>query len=395
MSFSSYGALLTPVSGDQSYKERPEFQAVYQSITSLGKFKDKSPEVKVTPKKTMSAGERAVEEAKARNRERLKEMYKEDQKKFGNVDEVSELDKWKLEEKKTLEAWKKDTQDKLNLWKKEEAIFLGKLKEYKENTFVMPVKTEKIVEKEIPKEIVPEIFVVNKSFDVPVRDQGQRPTCVAFAGIRAVEILLKQNGKDQDLSEQYLYWAGKPRCQKSPCNAKGSWIKEAFGYSKKQKKSDIPLENKCQYVGMSVDNNETQLPMNESCFQGEVKVREYKEARTIRDLLEELKLNRPVVIASRLSENFYKNNGLITLMESGSTGEKLNQHSLGHAYLAIGVIELPEKLHESEGDFCILVTNSWGKGWGRGGYSCVTEKWLETFRQKSPFISLVSLETSP
>lgn len=42
----------------------------------------------------------------------------------------------------------------------------------------------------------------------PVRDQGQRGTCVAFAGTGAHEWL---RARDTDLSEEFLHWAAKAR----------------------------------------------------------------------------------------------------------------------------------------------------------------------------------------
>lgn len=44
----------------------------------------------------------------------------------------------------------------------------------------------------------------------PVRHQGSRNTCNAFAAIGLMEFLLKrETGRDVDLSEQFAYWAGK------------------------------------------------------------------------------------------------------------------------------------------------------------------------------------------
>jgi C1A family cysteine protease len=108
------------------------------------------------------------------------------------------------------------------------------------------------------------------------------------------------------------------------------------------------------------------------------------------DVIEKLKENKPVIVAAKLTENFYVNKGLVTLEDSQNTGKKQDSHSLGHAFLAVGVIELPVKLKSTEGDYCLLVANSWGKGWGAGGYACITQKWMEKYRQPSAFIALSS-----
>ncbi len=382
-----FAADLTPVATSYHFQDAPEFKAILSQLKTFGEFSSK-PEVTVDTPKTMSRGEQMVEEAKARNRAKLAEMRKAEKDKTQSDPEETELQKWKREERETLNQWKKDTQDQLNQWKREQEIFLGRLKVYKENTFVLPVKKEKIVEKKVPLEVIPDIHIINATFSVPMRDQYNRPTCVAFAGIRGIEILLAQNKQEADLSEQYLYWAGKPKCQKRPCQEKGSWIKEAYGFSKNRPVIDIPLENKCAYSGQSNEENETQIPLSAGCFEGSVKVSAYEEVRTLSEVVEKVKKNQPVVVAAKLSENFYKNKGLVTLAESESTGKNLDRHSLGHAFLAVGVMELPKSLQKKEGNYCLVVANSWGKGWGAGGYACVTEKWFEKFRQPSPFIAL-------
>lgn len=388
------GATLTPATSPYSYQDTAEYKAIMAELKTYGEFSVKTPtDPEPVAPKTMSRGEQMVEEAKARNRAKLAEMNKAEKAKAEETAGMSELDKWKAEEKKTLQEWKKESKSILDGWKREQEIFLGRIKVYKENTFVLPVKTEKIVEKKIPVAAIPDVHIVHSAFSVPVKDQEARPTCVAFAGIRAVEMLLNQNNESKDLSEQYLYWAGKPKCQKSPCTEKGSWIREAYSFSKRQPSIDVPLETNCSYAGTSQESNETQVPLAATCLQGEVKVSGYEEARTISDVVEKLKKNMPVVVAAKLSENFYKNKGLILLKDSLSTGKKLDAHSLGHAFLAVGIIELPEALKASEGNFCIVVANSWGKGWGAGGYSCMSEKWFETYRQPSPFIALSQVTT--
>lgn len=395
VSMSATAASLSPLQEKYDYQSAPEFQAILTQLKSHGEFEVKSaPDAPVTVKKKLSRGEQMVEEAKARNRAIIAQRTAEEKSKTEATSNVSELEKWKLEEKKTLNEWKKESQDELNRWKREQLIFLGKLKVYKENTFVLPVKEEKIIEAKVPVEAIPEVHIVNGTFRVPVKDQEARPTCVAFAGIRAIETILAQHNSILDLSEQYLYWAGKPTCQSAPCEEKGSWITAAYRYSKERPTIDIPLEANCSYKGNSVPKNETQIPLSDSCRSGEAKVEAFKEVRTIAEVVDSIKRDTPVVIAAKLSENFYKNSGLITLSESQKTGTaKLDGHALGHAFLAVGVMELPKKLKLTEGNFCLVVANSWGKGWGAGGYSCITEKWFEKYRQPSPFQAVTKVST--
>lgn len=162
-------------------------------------------------------------------------------------------------------------------------------------------------------------------------------------------------------------------------------------FSKSQKTSDVPTEEACSYVPTSIPQNETQLPLTESCRRGMVRVSGYKEVLTISEALEEVKQDAPVIMAAKLTENFYLNKGLITLADAEKVSTR-DAHALGHAFLAIGFIELPQELKEKEGDLCVLVVNSWSKGWGSGGYSCLTLNWLTKYRTKAPFVALKTLE---
>jgi aminopeptidase C len=155
---------------------------------------------------------------------------------------------------------------------------------------------------------------------------------------------------------------------------------------------DIPSEENCAYVATPVAGNETQHPLPTACRQGVTRLQSFEEVRTLAEVVERLKRDVPVIMATRLSENFYINQGLVSFADSHKQTGKLDAHALGHAFLAVGIMELPEKLKASEGNFCILIANSWGKGWGAGGYSCLTEKWLTEFRSRAPFVAVTSVD---
>ena len=389
LSYSVYAATYTQVAGNDDFQEAPEYQSILAQIKLLGSFSSK--EV-IGPKK-MSRGEQIVAEAKAKNKALIAEQNKMAKKNEDTQSNLSDLEKLKLEDKKIRDSWKKEVIDQRKLWQKEQDIFFGRIKIYKENTFDIPVKKEVIVEKKII-ENLPEVHIVNSAFKVPVKDQYNRPTCSAFAGVRAVEILLTQNNQPHDLSEQYFYWASKPDCREKPCKEKGSWVNQAYRYSQKHSSIDIPSESNCNYEGSSLEKNETQVPLSKKCEEGIVKVLNFEDVRTLADVVEKLKQNIPVIIAAKLSENFYKNSGLVTLKDStANLGVGLDRHALGHAFIGVGLIELPEKVHAQEGRFCIVIANSWGKGWGAGGYSCLTEKWLTKYRQPAPFVAVTRIST--
>lgn len=387
---SLFASVLRPSPQKYDYQTAPEFVAIMNQLKPHGDFAEKKVEVDVTVEKTMSRGQQMVEEAKARNRAILAQRNAQEKEK-SEKPKGSVLEQWKAEEKATLEQWKKEEKATLDQWKKEQEIFLGRLKVYKENTFEMPVKKQTIIEKKIKLEAIPDVHIVNQAFALPVRDQLYRATCSAFAGLRAVEIILAQNGKTQDLSEQYFYWASKPSCQTSPCDQKGSWVNHALMFSQKNKVIDIPTEQMCGYEASAQEKNETQIPLKPECQMGVAKVANFTEVKTLAEVVEKLKEDTPVIMAAKLSENFYKNSGLVTVADALKS-ERKDGHSLGHAFTAVGVIELPVKMQTSEGNYCVVVVNSWGKGWGAGGYACLTEKWLTKFRQPAAFAAVTQVD---
>jgi len=76
-------------------------------------------------------------------------------------------------------------------------------------------------------------------YQTPIRNQGQRGTCVAFASMAFLESQLKvQTGRDSDLSEQYSYWASKAIDQIAP-HQDGSI---PLDFMKSLEKNGVPAE---------------------------------------------------------------------------------------------------------------------------------------------------------
>ncbi len=396
VSLSVTAKTLEPAAGpDTSFDSQPEYMAILAKVKSFGTFvtpttKTEAPKVE-EKKKEPSRGQMAVEEAKARNREILAQQRGEE-KKAAEADLTkdsfaADLAKMKSEDKRIRDGWKKEVKDQLKIWQTQQKIFLGKIKVYKEATFPIPVKEEKIVETPILPRDIPEVHIVHSAFKLPVRDQEGRATCAAFTGVRAMEMILAQNGETLDLSEQYFYYASKPDCQKGPCSKKGSWVTNGYDYLSKH---PVPLEKDCPYSSKVDAKNETQLDLRESCQQGNVKVSKYERIKSLAEVIDRLKKNMPVIMSSKLTPNFYVNEGMVTIEDSEKNGN-VDSHAMGHAYLAVGIMELPEKLHAKEGKFCLVVNNSWGTGWGAGGYSCLTENWILKYRLPTSFVAVSTL----
>ena len=221
---------------------------------------------------------------------------------------------------------------------------------------------------------------------IPVRNQRSRGTCAAFSGIGSIEYAAVNSSTQEsgaglptlDLSEQRFYWMSKNDCQgPSGCECpgcdQGSYYYNGLESSLNDEKSDynIPLETDCPYSGV-VGENDTQYPQKESCEEGALRVEEIGSWCTIERLIELLHMGYAVPYGSPLSDNWEKNDGLITARGAFENGNSV--HSGGHAYLIVGYRLLPDM--PEEGGICFYVKNSWGTGWGVGGISCQTLEWM-------------------
>jgi len=366
--------------------------------------------------KQISAGELKIQELLKKNKEALKKQ-KEDEKdaafkqKYYKKDDIyaqirsenqENLKQLKNENQATLKAWKDEVKKTRAQWEKMRKEFLNNLKTYKKNTFNLEEHEEKLQSEALDFQITPltknyveklssnDYRLIKNAMDIPIRNQGKRPTCSAFSGIRAIEVLLKSNNIESDLSEQYFYWSSRPGCQQAPCSSKGSWAAQGYDQSIQAKMPDIPLEKFCPYKEISINNNETQIPLGQTCQEGFIKINQYKRLNSLPETIAALDAGRPVIAGFTLTPNFYLSNGFITYKDSKSKGQ-MDSHAEGHAILLVGYIPLPAKHQKEEGQVCFITANSWGEGWGRGGYSCLSETWVLKQRVKNAFLAIESV----
>ncbi len=365
-----------------------------------------TPTPAAVPEKTLTPGQRKIQEMLKKNREALKKRNQEERDKDiderHNIDQdeyddtsmkgkyLNQLAKLKKKRDQNLSDWKSKIQETYQKWAEARKQFQKDLPEYKENTisFESPsiVISKRNLKRPLSKAVKSDYHVIPYSLDVNIRDQGRRPTCASFAGVRAIEVVLASMNKAMDLSEQYFYYSSKPECQYSPCNNRGSWVRKGFDRSRSSSEPDIPLESSCPYISTSISGNETQIPMKLPCQQGVAKVSAYTKLQTVNGIYNALSINRPVIAGFKLTPNFYENEGLITYKDSLKRG-KMDSHAGGHAVVLVGYMKLPPKMQD-EGKVCFITANSWGEGWGRGGHGCLTEKWVRNYRVNNAFISV-------
>ena len=251
-------------------------------------------------------------------------------------------------------------------------------------------------------------FTISTLAQLPVRDQGQRGTCASFAGIGHLEAFLmkKYQLKGIDLSQQRFYYMSKPEHWSDGGSASQGGSNAGTGFAKSNGYAyqgqtyppdspstyNIPLATDCPY-NKDPGSNDLQIPQADGCKSGVAKVQDFaawvsnwqKEPGTAQDIYDMLaKEDLPVAVASRLSKNWEENDGMITLAEAdGVAGD--TSHAAGHAYLVVGARKLNESQFPGEGGMCFIIRNSWGKGWGTNGTSCMTLAWFNHWRFPDAF----------
>ena len=261
-------------------------------------------------------------------------------------------------------------------------------------------------------------FTISVLAKMPVRDQGRRGTCASFTGIGQIEaaILKKYGLQSIDLSEQRFYYLSKPENWSSGGDPKAGGSNAGTGFGKSYgvklqkapydtdapdtpKTFNLPLESECPY-NPKLGRTDLQIPQGAGCLNaGVAKVTDFaawlyksnaqvSTPQQIYDFL--LNYDYPVTVATKLSSNWENNDGIITAKDAGDPGD--SSHASGHAYLIVGARKLDESKYPQEGGMCFLIRNSWGKGWGVGGLSCMTLAWFNKWRFPNAFPQVIDVE---
>ncbi len=302
---------------------------------------------------------------------------------------------WKKEVSDTHQQWRKEVRKNLQQWSREKNNFEDNKNRYLKTTFdfsgldgkkELPIAIET---KKSTRSLKKNWHLVSSALQTPLSNQGNRPTCAAFAAIDAIEILFAQNGQTIDLSEQYFYYASRPECQSSPCSTSGSYAVNGFLYGKQVGGFNIPLERDCPYQSVPAPQNQTQIPLGQKCLtSGEVKIGSFRELETLDAILASLEANKSVIVSLFVNSQFLSNGGVVVQSDSRLTPEIRKQ---GHSVLLVGYLRFPQQT--DEGNFCLIAKNSWGKGWGVGGLSCLSEKWFRSFKKPRAALAINSVET--
>lgn len=194
----------------------------------------------------------------------------------------------------------------------------------------------------------------------PVRDQGRRPTCLSFAASAAHE---QARADLEPLCVEWLYYHAAKRAGTGP--REGTTLPDT-----RHVLHEIgqPLEPVWPYNGRPVQDRDWSPPTNVSslfrCGSDDCE----SHAAQIRELLDR---GRPVIIALFVSSAF---TAATTWIRMGNEiilpedSEPIDRQR-GHAVVAVGHGRIGQ-------DELILIRNSWGMAWGRGGHAWVRESYL-------------------
>ncbi|WP_164078309.1 C1 family peptidase [Alteromonas facilis] len=284
----------------------------------------------------------------------------------------------------TRSAWEQEYQETVARWQKAKEEFQKNKETYKQGTIDIRAAAQQkpklgnALQSSRPISLdnmkPGDFYLIPRALDVPIQNQAGRGTCAAFTGVRAMETVLLQSDIKVNLSEQHFYWLSKEDCQQTPCTDEqsGSWFTNGLENSKRNKVG-VLTEVHCPYDISTNPKNETHTPL--ACrFVPGIRAGKIYDGLSKPQVLEAIQSNYPVMAGMRLTDNFYEDS-LVTVSNIGRYSGNTDSHAGGHALLLVGLIRLPAELNE--GRFCAVTANSWGDGWGVGGFGCLTEKWLD------------------
>jgi C1A family cysteine protease len=187
----------------------------------------------------------------------------------------------------------------------------------------------------------------------PVRDQGNRGTCLAFATTTTHEAarLRARGGEREDLSEELLYWACKqidgdfqsgtrPESATRALRETGQPLSALWPYDRNRDDSNSSYQPPAEAVVPSALRRATLIPV----------------AIDLGELQETLRGGHVIILAMELWDAFYDADG--GMIQAPDRADLLGD---GHAVTLVG-------FDEARG--ALRLRNSWGPlHWGDGGYA--------------------------
>lgn len=190
----------------------------------------------------------------------------------------------------------------------------------------------------------------------PVRDQGSRPTCLAFA---ASDVHAGARADWLPLSCEFVFYRAQQRAARPPsAGATLPHMLDALRYDGQPEESGWP------YLSRTPTDAATWCP---PASPGPLFGRDGQQSpASFAAACSHLVAGRPVMLLMALSGSFFSPTPTGVVVPGAG---EVPQPSLRHAVIGVarGVVD---------GEEAILVRNSWGSGWGLNGHAWVTEAFV-------------------
>lgn len=218
---------------------------------------------------------------------------------------------------------------------------------------------------------------------LPIRDQGDRGTCVAFATVAVLEYMYHRiHNAPRDLSEQYLYWNIK---RTDGYQREGTWLEYAFPrahgdgvcqeylwpYEPDKRPDDLTHGNPPNAQDCTSD-------ARRHTFSQVIRLRDYRQPEAIKN---QLRQGRPVAVAIPVFKTWL-NSPTARLAVNIQMPLQSDRFAIGgHAIVLVGFAEEPRV----PGGGYFLVRNSWGGNrWGSmspfgPGFGIIPYDYIERF----------------
>lgn len=189
---------------------------------------------------------------------------------------------------------------------------------------------------------------------LPVRHQGRRQSCLAFASSTAHE---HQAAPGEHLSVEYLFFHAVERTPGKDPGAGTTMLATAEALAQVGQ----PLETVWPYTPEPVTPwsppSLTTAPFKATMVPGKL---------TLADMILALDEGVPIVLGLIITDAFYRPDAHGVVPD-----RDLDPERGGHAVLAVG------HGHNPKGLPAVLIRNSWGPGWGIGGHAWLSGAYLD------------------
>ena len=195
-----------------------------------------------------------------------------------------------------------------------------------------------------------------------VRDQGSRPTCVAFALTAAHEKWrVAAENISEDLCEEFLYWAAKKVDMNGLAGTSLNSAAKALGDTGQPNEDSWPYDSE---FDDSLSNLEPPALLDfDKCIQLETEALDL----TLTEIKSRLSSEDAVVLVVPVCDSFFiTDDGFMQLPSPEEIIADL------HAVLIVGY---DDSLHNG----VLMIRNSWGADWGDEGYGYLPYSYFESF----------------